>query len=70
MERSGRRKKKVAYFFGAGATHAELLALKPDLTRETEGLLISDVSSRVIQKARFDARYLANLETVSSTSGL
>jgi SIR2-like protein len=62
-------KKKVAYLFGAGATHAELLAFKPDLTRETDGLLISDVSSRVIAKASADDEYRRDLETVSATSG-
>lgn len=63
------QKKKVAYLFGAGATHAELIALKPDLLPESEGLLIRHVSSRVIEKARSDPDYRRNLETVSATSG-
>jgi len=63
------QKKKVAYLFGAGATHAELVALYPDLLQEREGLLISHVSSRVIEKASADTDYLHNLETVSATSG-
>jgi hypothetical protein len=63
------QKKKIVYLFGAGATHAELLALNPDLLPETDGLLISHVSSRVIQKASADADYLSHLETVSATSG-
>jgi len=63
------KKTKIAYLFGAGATHAELLALNPELVRETQGLLISDVSSRVIQKARGDSKYVSDLETVSGTSG-
>lgn len=63
------RKTKIAYLFGAGATHAELLALNPELVRETHGLLISDVSARVIQKARADLKYVSDLETVSGTSG-
>lgn len=64
-----KRKKKVAYLFGAGATHAELLALSPDLIPETDGLLISNVSPRVIKEASTDANYTRGLETVSSTSG-
>jgi len=64
-----KRKKKVAYLFGAGATHAELVALNPDLVPETEGLLISNVSPRVIKEASTDAKYIRGLETVSATSG-
>ena len=62
-------KKKVAYLFGAGATHAELISLEPELLREKQGLLIGDVSSRVIERARADRSYRLNLETVSATSG-
>jgi len=62
-------KKKIAYLFGAGATHAELINLEPDLYREKQGLLIGDVSSRVIEKARADNAYRRGLETVSATSG-
>lgn len=61
--------KKVAYLFGAGATHAELIALYPDLLTERDGLLIRHVSSRVIENARSDPDYRLNLETVSATSG-
>jgi len=61
--------KKIAYLFGAGATHAELINLEPDLFREKQGLLIGDVSSRVLEKARADGNYRLNLETVSATSG-
>jgi len=63
------QKKKIAYLFGAGATHAELINLEPDLLREKQGLLIGDVSSRVIEKARANRSYRLNLETVSATSG-
>jgi len=63
------QKKKVAYLFGAGATQAELINLEPDLLREKQGLLIGDVSSRVIEKARANGSYRLNLETVSATSG-
>lgn len=60
----------MAYLFGAGATHAELLAMNPDLIPESDGLLISNVSPRVIKKASADADYIRDLETVSATSGL
>ena len=63
------QRKRIAYLFGAGATHAELLNLNPDLVREEQGLLIGNVSSRVIEKARADPDYRINLETVSATSG-
>lgn len=43
------QKKKVAYLFGAGATHAELVALNPDLAPEREG---SFNSTRVLQGHR------------------
>ena len=33
--------KKIAYLFGAGATHAELENVIPDLVPEQDGLLIS-----------------------------
>jgi hypothetical protein len=64
-------KKKVAYLFGAGATHAELSALDPNLLEDEEknGLLIRHVSSRVIEKARANPNYFRDLETVSDTSG-
>jgi hypothetical protein len=62
------QKKKVAYLFGAGATHAELFALNPYLQRATDGLLIRDVSSRVIERARQDVNYLRGLEPVSNAS--
>src|SRR6266566_6686673 len=59
---------KIVYLFGAGATHAELQNIDPDLT-EKRGLLVSHVSSRVIEKARREKGYLKDLETVSGTSG-
>ena len=63
------QKKKVAYLFGAGATHAELLNLDPDMVPEHQGLLIRNVSSRVIEKARANKEYRQDLEAVSGTSG-
>jgi hypothetical protein len=61
--------KKIVYLFGAGATHAELQNIDPDLAEEKSGLLTTNVSKRVIEKARRGARYLRGLEMVSSTSG-
>lgn len=62
-------KKKVVYLFGAGATHAELTTLDPDLEEVTHGLLIGNVSERVIQRARKDPRYVKGLELVTNTGG-
>jgi len=61
--------KKIVYLFGAGATHAELQNLDPDLVAEKRGLLISNVSSRVIERARRDGNYLEDVAMVSGTSG-
>jgi hypothetical protein len=61
--------KKIAYLFGAGATHAELPELDDSLAEERRGLLISDVSSRVIDRARRRRKYRNGLEQVSSASG-
>ncbi len=61
--------KKVVYLFGAGATHAELKNLEPDLLDEKRGLLISNVSSRVIEKARRNRKYRENVTAVSGTAG-
>jgi hypothetical protein len=47
--------KKIVYLFGAGATHAEIMNLEnsPNATyREKYGLLISNVSKRVMNKAQ------------------
>src|SRR5687768_8670865 len=64
-------KRKIVYLFGAGATHAELSNLYPDddLGEKRGGLLINHVSSRVIERARRDRRYLKNVEMVSGTGG-
>jgi hypothetical protein len=62
--------KKVVYLFGAGATHAELQNTEPDLIDKNQlGLLVSHVSSRVIEKARRDQEYLRDVAMVSGTSG-
>ncbi len=55
---------KIAYLFGAGATHAELQNIEPDLLKEKTSLLIKDVSSRVIDVARRDVSYIKDLEMV------
>ncbi len=59
---------RIVYLFGAGATHAELQNISPDLPKE-RGLLVSALSARVIEKARRDERYLREVATVSGTSG-
>ena len=61
--------KKIAYLFGAGATHAELLVLDPDLESNEQGLLISDVSKRVMFKASLNADYVRGIEVVSGVAG-
>jgi hypothetical protein len=63
--------KKVVYLFGAGATHAELTSVEPTATEKVEerGLLMSNVSSRVIEQARRKPEYLKGVEMVSGTSG-
>jgi hypothetical protein len=61
--------KKIAYLFGAGATHAELMMLDPDIESKEQGLLISDVSKRVMFKASLDAEYLKGVEVVSGVGG-
>jgi hypothetical protein len=60
---------KIAYLFGAGATHAELQNIEPDLIKEKTGLLIRNVSSRVIEAARGETNYLEGLENVSGVKG-
>jgi hypothetical protein len=60
---------KIVYLFGAGATHAELQNIDRYLVQKNRGLLVSDVSSRVIEKARRDANYLRGVRTVSGISG-
>jgi hypothetical protein len=63
------RANRIVYLFGAGATHAELQNIEPDLVERGHGLLVSNVSSRVIDRARKDAKYLKDVSTVSGTSG-
>jgi len=77
LHRSGNmsitRPYKIVFLFGAGATHAELANLDKDSSSEEfekiKGLLITNVSKRVIQKARLDERYLEDIQMVSSVRG-
>jgi hypothetical protein len=62
-------KKKIVYLFGAGATHAELDNIDTAQVEKGRGLLISDVSRRVIAKARLNSRYLEGIEMVSAPKG-
>src|SRR2546421_209727 len=70
---SGSEPQKVAYLFGAGATHAELAILEKDSNSQTflerRGLLIGHVSDRVIERARRNAAYLRGIEMVSAVKG-
>jgi hypothetical protein len=59
---------RIVYLFGAGATHAELQNIDPDLA-EKSGLLVTHLSKRVIEKARRSRRYLKDVVAVSGTSG-
>jgi len=64
--------KKIVYLFGAGATHSEVMNLEdnPSETfRSNNGLLISDVSDRVMREARNNVRFKKNVELVTSTEG-
>jgi len=62
--------KRIIYLFGAGTTHAELQKLDPDLLeRKQLGLLVRDVSSRIIEKARREKKYLKDVAMVSGTWG-
>lgn len=65
-------KKKVVYLFGAGATHAEIINVVSDPRasyREKYGLLISDVSKRVMQAARKLEWFKEKEEVFTSTKG-
>lgn len=61
------RPQKVVYLFGAGATHAELTTVLPNLTSEDKiekklGLLMSQVSTRVMERASRTPRFLTGVE--------
>lgn len=64
--------KKIVYLFGAGATHAEILNLESspsELFRSKNGLLISNVSKRVIQKAQSIRGFKKDVELVTAPEG-
>jgi hypothetical protein len=58
---------RIVYLLGAGATHAELQNIDPDLINKNRGLLVSQLSSRVIERARRDPQYLT--DDVAMVSG-
>ena len=63
---------KIAYLFGAGSTHAEIVNLEEspsDNFRDRNGVLISQVSKRVIENAQNEARFKSNIEPISSKEG-
>ncbi|HUI29586.1 MAG TPA: hypothetical protein VLX91_05180 [Candidatus Acidoferrales bacterium] len=63
---------KVAYLLGAGATHAEVLNLEEApsaLFISNNGLLISDVSKRVMKIAQKNSRFKKNVEEVTFREG-
>jgi len=65
-------KKKVVYLFGAGATHAEIINITDDPSstyRYKNGLLISDVSKRIMQAARRYTWFKEKEEVFTSSKG-
>ncbi len=67
------QQKKIVYLFGAGATHAEIMNLEdnPDAKfRDNNGLLISNVSTRVMKSAHKKMSWFQKNENVfTSTKG-
>jgi hypothetical protein len=63
------KRSKIVYLFGAGATHAELQNIEPDVVARDHGLLVNNVSSRVIARARRDAAYVKDMRMISGTKG-
>ncbi|MGD0206164.1 MAG: hypothetical protein ABSC89_00930 [Verrucomicrobiota bacterium] len=66
---------KIVYLFGAGATHAELVNLYPDEIAEGKfwsenGLLMTDVSRRVCEKARNHGLFSTEISPLISSAGL
>ena len=63
--------KKVTYLFGAGATHAEIQDIDPTNGRflSEKGLLISDVSKRVMKIAQNDSDFIKGVEEVTYREG-
>lgn len=63
------RPKKIAYLFGAGATHAELAATDPNVENKNRGLLIDNVSRRVMDVAKLKPSYTKGIEPVAGAAG-
>lgn len=61
--------RKIAYLFGAGATHAEIAATDPNFADKKRGLLISDVSRRVMDAAKGKPSYYKGIESVAGATG-
>jgi hypothetical protein len=61
--------RKIAYLFGAGATHAEIAATDPNFADKNRGLLISDVSRRVMDAAKLRPSYYKGIESVAGVTG-
>jgi hypothetical protein len=66
--------KKIVYLFGAGSTHAELINFESKDSGDAvflkeQGLLMRQVSERVIAKARRNSNYLKDIEMVSAAKG-
>jgi hypothetical protein len=64
--------KKIAYLIGAGATHAEIYNLEDspgEIFLQKNGLLISNVSKRVMRKAQNIPGFKKNVEFVTSPEG-
>src|SRR5689334_12656757 len=61
--------KKIAYLFGAGATHAEIAATDRNYAEKNRGLRISDVSRRIMEVAKTKPAYHKGIETVAGVTG-
>lgn len=65
--------KNIVYLFGAGATHAEILTLEGDspsgIFRDRNGLLISNVSQRVIKEAQRNSWFKKYEDVFTSAKG-
>ena len=64
--------KKIVYLIGAGATHAEIYNLEDAPSEnflQENGLLISNVSKRVMRKAQDVRGFKKNVESVTSPEG-
>ncbi len=67
---------RIAYLFGAGATHAEILNLQDSRDAKIDarfldknGLLISNVSKRVMKRAQSRPKFKRDVEQVTFRSG-